>query len=319
MEDYVLINYIKKQLSKSEIEQVESWLNASFENREYFNKVKELWHQAGEIPELSSPDIEAAWERFDNSITKRKLWNTNQMIFKAAAAIAILIGLYFIFHSQMHLFKPEKFIALSSGDSIMKFTLADGSVAWLNKHSKIEYSNKYGLETRNIKLFGEAFFEVKHIDNIPFEIKTQQASIKDIGTSFNVKSDTVARKIKVAVVSGIVALTDIIEPVNEAELHQNQVGIWFANHSIKIKNVNNINENAWLTKKLVFHNQLFSEIAETIGLIYNSKISIDDKNTRDIRITASFDHQSLTDIINVLGQTTNLNYKITNNEVVFYK
>ncbi len=319
MEDYILISYLKNQLKSTDKAKVEKWLKASPENITYFKNLKKIWLQAGNIPELASPDINAAWNRFDNTITKRSLRNNYQIIFKAAAAIAIIIGCYFVFRLQLPLWKAEKYIAVSSGDSIKKLILSDSSIVWLNKNSKIFYSNKYNKNRRKIKLEGEAFFEVHHFIDIPFEITTQQASIKDIGTSFNVKSDTLAKKVKVAVVSGKVDFSDIVVPVNEAKLHINQVATLFANHSIKIRNVNTVNENAWLTGQLVFHNQLFSDIAEAIGATYNSKIVFADKKLAEIRITASFNHQSLAEIMNVLSQTTNLNFKITDKVILFYK
>ena len=108
MEDYILINYLKKQIDPTVELEVEKWINASPENTAYFRNLENLWQQAGNIPELADPDIEVAWERFDNTITKRTFWNKYQNIFKAAAGIAIIIGCYFVFRSQLPFLKAEK-------------------------------------------------------------------------------------------------------------------------------------------------------------------------------------------------------------------
>lgn len=65
-------------------------------------------------------------------------------------------------------------------------TLPDGSKVWLNSVSKIEYPAKFGDKSREIRLWGEAFFEVTPNKNKPFIITTPQASITVLGTSFNI-------------------------------------------------------------------------------------------------------------------------------------
>jgi transmembrane sensor len=319
MEDHILIRYLKKELSSFERTVVERWINSTTDNKSHFNDLKELWQQLGNIPELASPDINFAWEHIEAKLINQTKLQKRNYLLKIAAAIALIIGCYFIFRLQVPFWKAEKFVSVNSCDSIKKVMLSDGTQVWLNKHSKISYSNRFNKNARKIKLEGEAFFEIHHDNSIPFEVTAQHASIKDIGTSFNICSDTLSKLIKIAVVSGKVSLTDLVSPINETELHQNQVGRLYANHTIRIRNVNTINENAWLTGKMIFHNQLFSDIAETVGDIYNTKFIFSERLFSNIRITASFDHQSLVEIIKVLSETTNLNYKINRKEVIFYK
>ena len=62
----------------------------------------------------------------------------------------------------------------------------DGSVAFLNHNSSVEYDKDFS--SRNIKLDGEAFFSVTK-DETPFTITTDFAEITVLGTEFNVKSE----------------------------------------------------------------------------------------------------------------------------------
>ena len=318
MEDHILINYLKNQLEPKEKTEIEKWINASPDNKSYFTDLQQLWLQAGNIPELSSPDIDAAWKRFDQATTKRSILNL-QTLLKVAASFAIIIGCYFFFKLQLPFWKAEKYISVISGDSIKELVLSDSTFIWLNKHSKIEYSNGYNATNRKLKLEGEAFFEVRHNNKIPFEITTQQASIKDIGTAFNVISDRLTKSVKIAVVIGKVSLNYTNELNNETMLVSNQVATMLDNKSIKIKNVRSINDNAWLTRKFEFQNQTLYDIAYVVGKTYNYKIYFSGKGLTNTHITASFDHQTITDIINVLAETANLNYNISGNRVVFFK
>ncbi|MEO1054927.1 MAG: FecR domain-containing protein [Bacteroidota bacterium] len=64
--------------------------------------------------------------------------------------------------------------------------LPDGSEVRLNVKSSISYNPKSWEENRQLKLVGEAFFEVKKGSN--FTVETTGGSVKVLGTSFNVKS-----------------------------------------------------------------------------------------------------------------------------------
>ena len=50
----------------------------------------------------------------------------------------------------------------------MSVTLSDGTQVQLNGNSRIEYPVIFSRKQRNVKLSGEAFFEVKHDERHPF-------------------------------------------------------------------------------------------------------------------------------------------------------
>ena len=77
----------------------------------------------------------------------------------------------------------------------------DGSIAYLNKNSKIEYKKEFA--DRLVNQEGEVFYEVKH-DDIPFTVKTKSGEIKVLGTKFNVKATD--KEIEVEVETGTVEL-----------------------------------------------------------------------------------------------------------------
>ncbi len=79
--------------------------------------------------------------------------------------------------------------------------LPDGSVAYLNSNSSIEY--KKSFKKREVKQDGEVFFEVTK-EGTPFMVKTKIGNIKVLGTEFNVKSNN--DDIEVEVEEGTVEL-----------------------------------------------------------------------------------------------------------------
>ncbi len=67
--------------------------------------------------------------------------------------------------------------------------LPDGSVVKLNAHSLLKYrQNSSFVQSREVHLEGEAFFDVSKMDNAPFSVVTKDLEIEVLGTAFNVNS-----------------------------------------------------------------------------------------------------------------------------------
>jgi transmembrane sensor len=66
--------------------------------------------------------------------------------------------------------------------------LADGSKVWLNAESTLTFPESFTADNREVKLSGEAYFEVTADKKRPFYVKADQQVIRVFGTHFNVKS-----------------------------------------------------------------------------------------------------------------------------------
>src|SRR5262249_13837131 len=81
---------------------------------------------------------------------------------------------------------PERH-ATSVGEQ-RPFDLPDGSVVYLNTHSKIALH--FSRHEREIRLLdGEALFKVARDTSRPFRVRTDDAVIQALGTEFNVRRD----------------------------------------------------------------------------------------------------------------------------------
>jgi transmembrane sensor len=84
------------------------------------------------------------------------------------------------------------------------FTLQEGSVVFLNTNSKVSVAMSRG--ERHIELVrGEARFEVATDTSRPFTVVTSTASVRALGTLFNVRAETLFTQ--VAVLEGQVQVT----------------------------------------------------------------------------------------------------------------
>src|SRR5690606_13331293 len=65
--------------------------------------------------------------------------------------------------------------------------LPDGTKAWLNAASRLEYPASFPSDERIVSLEGEAYFEVAPDQTRPFRIRTSRKTIEVLGTKFNVQ------------------------------------------------------------------------------------------------------------------------------------
>lgn len=87
-----------------------------------------------------------------------------------------------------------------------KLKLPDGTLVWLNASSSITYPTAFQGKTREVRITGEAYFEVAKNPAQPFTVKTWQDDITVKGTSFNVNSYTDEEAVKTSLLEGMVEI-----------------------------------------------------------------------------------------------------------------
>lgn len=203
--DILLAAYFAGEADAVECAQVEAWKNASEENRRYFEASEKTWKVAGELSDNKKFDTDAAWrkvkKRMDESPARSET-SKGRYIWVAAAGVALLIGLASIVLFTRTGGEEVKQVAVESGTNIKSDTLPDQSVVVLNKNSSISYPSVFNSEVRQVVLSGEAFFDVTHDAEHPFQIHTELMDIKVLGTSFNVTAYPDGDSVHVSVSTG---------------------------------------------------------------------------------------------------------------------
>ena len=69
-----------------------------------------------------------------------------------------------------------------------RLVLPDGTKVWLDAESSITYPTAFVGPLRQVKVSGQAYFEVVHNAKQPFEVRVRGAMVRDIGTSFNINA-----------------------------------------------------------------------------------------------------------------------------------
>ena len=233
--------------------------------------------------------------------------NYNQLQIAASLVLCLGVGTWFYMNATT-VFSTDKTLAQTrtqAGQRI-KVTLKDGTQIWLNAGSILKYPNDFEGDTREVYLEGEAFFDVAKDKAHPFIIHTSKMDTKVLGTSFNVQAYPNQEKQVVAVVTGKVSvqstITDekiVVTPGQKALLAKNTNRLQ-AQKNIKITSIS-----TWRKNILSFDDTPLNEAVETIARNYNVAIQLEDKGLSNLRINASFEKLTPTQIVDLLCKTIN--------------
>ncbi len=182
-------------------------------------------------------------------------------------------------------------------------TLPDGSTLLLMAGSHATWDTGCGETSRDIRLDGEALFDVVHDATRPFRVHTRDAIAEDVGTRFVVRAWPELSRVEVAVEEGVVALTDTVR-VRAARgtlLRAGDHGQLQADGSVTVTS----DADAILARtrgQLVFDNESLRTVLPAISRRFGVPVRADTALMAR-RLTARFDGQSLNDVIDALALT----------------
>lgn len=314
MNDELLVKYLLQEATKEEAESVRSWIGERVENARYFRDFKTIWEESRKLAAVSDVDVDAAWSRFQSRVAQEKKGKTisflPRQVMRIAAGLLLLItgGL-----AVLYLNRSPELIVLNSGSAPLTDTLPDGSIVTLNKHSELRYPDRFRGETRAVTLNGEAFFEVAPDKSHPFIISANEASVRVVGTSFNVKSSPSATEVIVA--TGVV---EVSRKEQALRLLPNEATIVIQGKTeFSKRKTDDELYNYYHTKEFVCNNTPLARMAEVLSEAYNVRIEIPDPALRSIPMTVTFQNESLPEVLRVICETLNIQAVQQNDRIIF--
>lgn len=247
-----------------------------------------------------------------------------------AAAVILLLSISFLIRSRFSADSSPQRVAdvqlmTTSLRPKMKEVLPDGSIIWLNKNSSIVYDKTtFAKENRNLKLLGEAFFEVTKHPDLPFIVSTSgNTNIEVRGTAFNVKAYH-GIPVEATLIRGAIIAYDKSRPENRIELKPNEKITVVAEKQKELKFVLNglpdvpqggLKETSWVANKLSFDNQSFAELVPRFQKWFDIRIHIDDRALLAYRFTGEIEYETLAETLDAMKLSAPFTYTIKNNEV----
>lgn len=311
-------NIIAKKLSKERLnieeeEQLEL-LTKDEDLQKIISESEQVMEKTELLLNLKKYDTDKAWNKISPELHQKKVYTLNRSnwLYAVAAVCLILIvtsvALQRFIHSEKVTF--AEVITTDTEISDKEVILPDGTTVILNHGSKLVYPEKFTKETREIDLTGEAFFDVKPNPEKPFIINTGKASVKVLGTSFNVFAYNNSPTVEVVVRTGKVELSENNKKDNADKkilLTPGQKGTFNKTTGNLLKeNSFNPNELSWFTHEIKFEYTSLEGVLKTIKRVYNINFDVDEDVNMSNQLNASFNKQDIDHILNVVSMTLDL-------------
>ena len=285
-----------------------------------YRGLEQAWELTGTAYSYRNSNPDRAWQKLSKEIgAKTKVISKKRFFYLRYAAIFITLvalGAITLLLTRNQINTPEQLIAASpemkhvqTGSNPASFTtvrLPDGSTVKMNANSTLQYPEQFASASRNVKLSGEAYFEVIHDASHPFVVEINDILVEDLGTSFNISAYPGKKQIEVNVTTGSVRLRDKNQKEGTILAEGSSGKLLTGNGQIIISNELSPNFLSWITKEVTFHHTPLSTVFEELENIYHVRIEFTDPKIANISYTANFAKFQLEDIVNVIAKTHHL-------------
>ena len=194
--------------------------------------------------------------------------------------------------------------------------LEDSSRIWLNSSSSLEFPDQFDAAKREVFLSGEAYFDIKHADKIPFIIHTGNVSTTVLGTAFNIKAYPGQKNITISVSRGKVKITrndgweTTLTKGQQLKLNEEQ-------EEATEKNIPAEKIAAWQQGNIVFDDETMEDIISDMERIYNVTIYISHQTLHGVKISTSFKREiGVEQALQVLCKLTDTELKQKDGEYI---
>ncbi len=285
---------------------------------QYFNEAKT---EKFIIPEKYSADNTFAHtieriEKCSRSQKRRRIIYLSQTV---AAAAVLLLVYNLLFQSYTAKAIVPEILTVSTGyGEHKKVELPDGSKVVLNNLTSLAYPSQFNQKDRKVDLSGEAYFDVQTDENKPFVVSTDRMDVQVHGTLFNLKAYPDEGRTTTSLLKGSVSIKQAGKEPMRVKPDERAIYDLITNtHNIHFDR-NLIADTAWMSGILVFDDEPFGYVVNTLKREKNVYFSVINTNLLTLRLTARFMHdESIDDIIGVLSKSLNFSYSYSEKEKLY--
>ena len=277
--------------------------------------------EAFEKKHISSEEEHLSFEK-ESIVKNEKKVSKARILAWITASVAVAASLFlFIFRSSQEISQPTEFSmelfsevtspkqveqTLSDGYCVVStpaatttlVTLSDGTKVMLNANSTLEYPASFDdAEVREVRLKGEAHFEVTKNPHRPFMVKAGEMQTQVLGTIFDVKAYRKDAP-KVTLMQGKVKVSNAD---TEVEMRPGQTATLQADKIVVSKASSSASD--WLEGDFDMDQVTLAEAMSDIGAWYNKTVVFQSQANMDKLIHFRFSRRaSLQEIITALNE-----------------
>lgn len=314
--DELIVKYLAGEASPEEAEALHNWLLIAG-NLLHFEELQSTWNAALPNDKYIPLTSEKAWDALSDrmehlSIPSQSRSGFSPFFLKIAASVVIVFtcSIFLYYFAQKE--QPVTEVTIVTNENSKEITLPDSSKVVLYRHSSISYATTFDASTREVNFSGEGFFRVEGNIHKPFIIHTSLADIKVVGTVFNVS--LTADQLEVSVAEGKVM---VLSKTDSTLLQRGHAAaVRASTKSIEVKNTIDVNNWAYATHKFQFQDTPLLLVFQQIEKVYPNAVKVKDQNIKNCKLTATFDHVSAAEILNLIADALDLT--VQENDSTFY-
>lgn len=315
--DDLIPGYLSGELTDRDRVLLEEWRKKDPANEKHFKEIKTIWDAIPRLDAMEHFDPFKALNQVNAKIDRRTsaFWLKK---FQKIAAILLLPLLVFSAYQGYQGLKPDQHEMIwqtyvTPPGTKAKFILPDGSVAWLNSASEISFPARFPKNYRLVRLSGEACFEVTKQNYQAFYVETGNLNVKVLGTRFNVINYQNESSTEIILENGKVSLgTGTDRQFKEiALLEPGQAGLFDrTSKTLSVKKVDPLKYTSWIEGKLIFRDDTMNEVVRKLNRSFNVNIEVNDPEILNYVYTATFQDESIDQILELLSISAPINYRI---------
>jgi len=323
---YLFLQYYHNRSSRKELEDFFHIINSAKYDQEISDLVKLVYDELKQTePSLTYIDDAG------NLVLKEPDWIKEEQAkamvkpmrkrypYVIAASVLLLLSVSVLF------FRESGNISWNNPALVKQFTersehkyvmLSDSTQVWLNASTTIEFPEKFTGKKREIWLNGEAFFDVKHADKLPFIIHTGKVVTTVLGTAFNIKAYPGQQNIVVSVKRGKVSVLKEHQLVatliigQEVKVSENAPAFKKIEKALNSNDVGN-----WQQGYLSYDDEPLQEVINDLQRVYNVDITLKRGDLKNTVITTAFTRDiGPKRALEILSNLTDTKLKIENDQ-----
>lgn len=312
--------YLEGECSEEDFNRINRWIKESDENARQLFLMEEIY-QAGKRNPLAEKKLtEQAEARLYKRISQeaaarqRAVRMHNWMRYAATIAVVLMIGTglgYWIYQPS-----GQEMLVARAVDDVRTVVLSDGSRVWLNQSATLTYPREFAEDERNVRLEGEAYFEVTKNRQKPFIVESEAMRVRVLGTTFNFKSAQNCRLAEASLIEGEIEVKGnneegmiVLAPGQKAELNK-------STGRLQVKQVDARMDAVWHDGLIPFEQSNVFAIAKTLERFYGVKIIL----SPDIQSNKTYSgvikrKDNIESVLRSLHHSIPIQYKIKGNNI----
>ena len=319
--DVLLAGYFSSDLRDEDVKTVNQWREISPENEAHYRESLKAWESFSLLKEMEQFNSFEALKKVNSRIEEPSSFRIFNFL-KLAAAVLVLPLIGYSGYVTYHNANLKRMIAdhvimqtISSRQGMVsQFQLADGTKVWLNSNSELQFPSVFAGDYREVKLKGEAYFEVFKNKSQPFRVMADEFRVEVLGTSFDLTNYSEEKKSEVILVEGRVSTSALYEKkmIDNGSLRPGQMGVYCeSTGKFHTEEVNVDKYISWRDGNLIFRDDKMEEVVKRLSRWFNVEIVINDPEIKSYIYKANFRNENLLQVLNLLKMSAPIDFRIT--------